>query len=85
MISLIVNLNVCLKKGIKTIASCCGHGKYPMTIIVQSPNNTYDLISGEEASADLDVERVVTPSEQLAKVTSFLRFLCVFKIISKAF
>lgn len=44
---LITNLNLCFKSGVKTIASCCGHGKYPMTIIVKSPNGIYELISGE--------------------------------------
>lgn len=41
MRTLITNLNV---KGIKTVACCCGHGKYPMTIIVEGH---YDLVSGK--------------------------------------
>lgn len=31
----------------RTLACCCGHGKYPMTIIVNSFGNTYELISGK--------------------------------------
>ena len=26
--------------GIKTVACCCGHGKYPPTIIIQKPDGT---------------------------------------------
>ena len=31
---------------IKTLASCCGHGKYPMTIIVESGYGNFELVSG---------------------------------------
>jgi len=34
------------KKGIKTLACCCGHKKYPKTIIYQNRNGIYDLVSG---------------------------------------
>jgi hypothetical protein len=36
--------------GYRTVASCCGHGIYPMTIICQVGNSKryYDLISGED-------------------------------------
>ncbi len=35
--------------GCKTLGCCCGHGKYPMTIIHQSPNGKiWDLMSGIE-------------------------------------
>ena len=39
----IFNLN---KQGIKTLACCCGHKKYPKTIIYKKGNEIYDLISG---------------------------------------
>lgn len=46
---LITNLNISFKKGVKTIASCCGHRKYPMTVVIYSnnTNQTYELFSGE--------------------------------------
>ena len=35
------------KKKVKIVASCCGHGKYPMTIIVVKKDGViFDLISG---------------------------------------
>ena len=35
------------KEGKKTYACCCGHGKYPMTIVMQDKAGLfYDLISG---------------------------------------
>lgn len=35
--------------GIQTVGCCCGHGKYPMTILYQSPNGkVWDIISGLE-------------------------------------
>ena len=40
---LIKNLNYF---GIKTLACCCGHKKYPMTIIVESGYGNFELISG---------------------------------------
>lgn len=59
--NLLQNLKPHLKKGVKIVASCCGHGKYPMTIVVNTfptPNNFYknvrgrymDLVSGETIS-----------------------------------
>lgn len=41
-----INLNYALKHRIKLLASCCGHGKYPMTIIVSYGENIFDLVSG---------------------------------------
>src|SRR5262245_60070810 len=32
---LLVFLKLYLKEGYKTVASCCGHGRYPMTVVVQ--------------------------------------------------
>lgn len=43
--NLIRHLNV---QGITTIASCCGHGRYPLTILIRT-NDTgegYDIVSG---------------------------------------
>jgi hypothetical protein len=46
MENLIWVLNDC---GIKTLASCCGHGKYNMSIVFKSPDGKIkDLISGIE-------------------------------------
>ena len=47
MMTIIDNLNIALKEGVKIVGCCCGHGKYPMTIIVASMFTHYDLISGE--------------------------------------
>ena len=33
---------------IKTLASCCGHGKYPMSIVVKDVWRTWELFSGVE-------------------------------------
>jgi len=33
--------------GIKTVSCCCGHGKYPMTIVVEDHGMFWDLVSGE--------------------------------------
>ena len=46
-------LNINLNKSIKILACCCGHGKYPMTIIVEVESDfhspeIYDLVSGIE-------------------------------------
>jgi len=45
MKSFIINLN---EAGIDTFGCCCGHKKYPMTVICREINSTtyYDLISG---------------------------------------
>jgi len=31
---------------IPTLAHCCGHGKYPETIVVDSPSGAYELNTG---------------------------------------
>jgi len=33
------------KKGIEVISCCCGHGKYPTTIIIRHGKIAYDIIS----------------------------------------
>jgi len=44
---LISNLKQHLR-GIKAVACCCGHGKYPMTIIVEDKyGNHWDICSNE--------------------------------------
>ncbi|MBD3231121.1 hypothetical protein GF322_00505 [Candidatus Dependentiae bacterium] len=47
--NLIHNINFFLPKEVKTIASCCGHGKYPMTILIRgkNPEKAMDLVSGK--------------------------------------
>lgn len=35
-------------KGIKTLACCCGHGKYPRTIIVEKDEKRIEYYSGVE-------------------------------------
>lgn len=44
----IANLIYVLRnRGIKTLACCCGHGKYNISIVYKSPNGKiWDLISG---------------------------------------
>jgi hypothetical protein len=32
--------------GIETLSCCCGHGKYPMTIVVKSGYGPFELVSG---------------------------------------
>ena len=32
-------------RGLTTLACCCGHGRYPMTIVVELKSGRYDLIS----------------------------------------
>lgn len=39
MRGLIFNLGFYLNNNIITKACCCGHGKYPMTIIIENKNN----------------------------------------------
>jgi hypothetical protein len=47
MKKLIKNINLIKKEHFKIIASCCGHGKYPMTIIVLDEGYAiWDLVSG---------------------------------------
>jgi len=42
------NLNNLLLEGMKIVACCCGHKKYPMTIVVSAGYGNYDLVSGKE-------------------------------------
>jgi hypothetical protein len=48
---LIKELNKLFPEHIKIIAGCCGHTKYPMTIVVRNKSfygaNTWDLVSGK--------------------------------------
>lgn len=39
-------LNMLKHRGVKTLASCCGHGKYPLTIIVDVKGFPVDLFTG---------------------------------------
>lgn len=32
--------------GVKTVLSCCGHGKYPMSILIKDKLGIYELFSG---------------------------------------
>ena len=35
-------------QGIKTVSSCCGHGRYPLTIVVKSDKGIiFELLSGK--------------------------------------
>jgi len=43
MVNAIAMLN---EIGIKTLACCCGHGRYPPSIIVQGSQCIYDIKSG---------------------------------------
>jgi len=53
-----LRLDACIKSfirilnhmGVHTVACCCGHGRYPMTVICRLPTTDtyYDLISGTE-------------------------------------
>ena len=48
-------IDICLRlwikglnqNGIKTLASCCGHKKYPRTIVIESNNRIEELYSGK--------------------------------------
>ncbi len=44
----IKNLNMSLVGTVKVVSCCCGHGKYPMTIVVNDYGLTYDLVSGKK-------------------------------------
>ncbi len=48
MVEFIKNLNFCFRKSIKIVACCCGHKKYPMTVVVNNGGRICDLISGKE-------------------------------------
>jgi len=39
-------INLHLKEGQKTVASCCGHGIYPMTLLIKCNGITIDFFSG---------------------------------------
>ncbi len=43
---LVSNLSTSLKGDVVLFGSCCGHGKYPMTLIVRHKGKVYDLVSG---------------------------------------
>jgi hypothetical protein len=43
MVNLITELN---KRGLETLACCCGHGRYDMSIVVSDRDGKYDIISG---------------------------------------
>ena len=47
MSRLIKLLELFLKKGYKTVGCCCGHGKYPMTLLVKSNGVVIDFFSGK--------------------------------------
>lgn len=40
------NLSSSLRKGVELFGSCCGHGKYSMTLVVRTKDGVYDLVSG---------------------------------------
>jgi len=43
-----MRLKVHLREGHKIVACCCGHNKYPMSIVIEDEyKNHYDLVSGE--------------------------------------
>ena len=45
---LVKNLKLALNGDYKLLASCCGHGKYPMTLIVGiGESMRWDLVSGK--------------------------------------
>lgn len=33
---------------VNTVACCCGHGKYPMSIVIRDNLGVYELFSGKE-------------------------------------
>lgn len=39
-------LNMYLVKGYKSVACCCGHGKYPMTLLIRGNGVVMDMFSG---------------------------------------
>ena len=43
MITFILNLN---DAGVKTLACCCGHGKYPMSVVIKHDEEALELFSG---------------------------------------
>jgi len=48
MVRLIERLGYMLHKDFKTVACCCGHSKYPKTIIIRNSNgNVFELFTGK--------------------------------------
>lgn len=43
--NLVSNLKMSLDKSVKILGSCCGHDKYPMTLVVNVGHGIYDLVS----------------------------------------
>ena len=49
-------IDKCMRKFVESLkifdvpvkACCCGHGKYPMTIVVETAGDCFDLVSGVE-------------------------------------
>ena len=48
VISLLNKRDSCME----TLSSCCGHGRYPMTIIIRDTWKTFELFSGVEFPHD---------------------------------
>ena len=46
MSKLIALLKLYLKPSYRTVACCCGHGKYPMTLVVEGNRRHLELFSG---------------------------------------
>jgi len=38
-------INFLKSNGFNTVACCCGHGKYPMTIVINFENYNYEIFS----------------------------------------
>lgn len=47
MVTFIDNLNNLLLENMEIVACCCGHNKYPMTIVISAGYGNYDLVSGK--------------------------------------
>jgi len=43
----ILNLNLMRDKSFKILACCCGHNKYPLTIVVSDGKKIFELVSGK--------------------------------------
>lgn len=41
-------ISILNKKGIKTLGSCCGHGRYPPTIVADITGHRVEIFSGIE-------------------------------------
>lgn len=45
---MIKNLNMCFVDGLETVACCCGHDKYSMTIVVKDVfGNVWEMFSSK--------------------------------------